>query len=171
MAYSAFITHFLQQVELPRISAQDPLPDRQLIQQAVVAEEDEIAPAKGPEASCTRSLLLLAAGGLDEAHRIVQEMSTPTGAYIHGVIHRVDDDFDNARYWFGRARMYPAGDQMYQRAAANSLAIARHPTWDPGLVTDMVKTSRTAGVTQELRTILKVEFETLLDFLWNTHKH
>ena|ERR1700730_1762469 len=166
MAYSAFITDFLHQAQLPRLSAQDPLPDKQLIQQVAVADEHKIAPATGLQASCTRSLLLFAGGGIDEAHRIVQEMSTTDAAYIHGVIHRADDDFGNARYWFRRARMHPAGAEMYRRAAANSLAIAHQPIWDPVLVTDMVERSRTAGVTEELRAILTIEFEVLLEFLW-----
>ena len=167
MAYSAFITDFLQQAQLPRLSAHDPPPDKQMIQQVAGAEEREIAPANGSQASCIRSLLLLAAGGIEEAHRIVQEMSTPSAAYIHGVIHRIDDDFDNAKYWFRRAGIFPAGEEMYRRGAANSLTIARHPSWDPVLVTDMLETSRTTGVTEELQAVLTVEFEALLEFLWN----
>jgi len=167
MNYSAFITDFLRKAQLPRLSAQEPLPDKQLIQRVAAAEEHEIARAEGPQASCTRSLLLLAAGGVAQAHRIVQEMSTPDAAYIHGVIHRVDDDFNNARYWFRSAHMHPAAAEMYRRAAAGSLTVARRPIWDPVLVTDMVETSRTAGVTDELRVILMIEFEELLQFLWN----
>lgn len=170
MAYSTFITDFLHQAQLPRISAQDPLPDKQLIQHVAVADEHEMAQASGPQASCTRSLLLLVAGGIDEAHRIVQEMSTTDAAYIHGVIHRAADDFDNARYWFRRARMHPAGAEMYRRAVANSLTIAGQPTWNPILVTDMVETSRTVGVTEELRAILRIESEVLLEFLWKASK-
>jgi hypothetical protein len=98
MNYSAFITDFLRAAHLPRISAQEPLPDQDLIQQVTAAKEKEIALAAGPTTSCIRSLLFLAAGGLGQAHRILQEMSTTDAAYIHGVIHRVDDDFDNARY-------------------------------------------------------------------------
>jgi hypothetical protein len=168
MSYSAFITDFLRRVQSPRLSAREPLPDKQLIQQATAAKEQEIARANGPRATCTRSLLLLAAGDLDQAHRIVQEMSTPDAAYIHGVIHRIDDDFSNARYWFRGARTHPAGAEMYRRAAVCSPAVARHSIWDPIEVTDMVETSRTAGVTDELRTILTIEFEELLRSLWNT---
>jgi hypothetical protein len=167
MSYSAFITDFLRRVQLPRLSAREPLPDKQLIHQATAAMEQEIARANGPQATCTRSLLLLAAGDLDQAHRIVQEMSTPDAAYIHGVIHRIDDDFNNARYWFRSTRRHPAGAEMYRRAATCSLAMARHSIWDPVLVTDLVETSRTAGVTDELRAILTIEFEGLLQFLWN----
>jgi hypothetical protein len=168
MSYSAFITDFLRKVQLPRLTAREPLPDKQLIQQTVAAKEHEIAQTNGPQATCARSLLLLAAGDVDRAHRMVQEISTADAAYIHGVIHRIDDDFNNARYWFRGARMHPAGAEMYRRAAACSPTVARHSIWDPVLVTDMVETSRTAGVTEELRLILTIEFEELLQFLWDT---
>jgi hypothetical protein len=167
MSYSPFITDFLRKVQLPRLSAREPLPDKQLIQKIAAAQEDEIAQTIAPHASCTRSLLFLAAGGLDQAHRIVQEISTTDAAYIHGVIHRIDDDFNNARYWFRSAGIYPAGSEMYRRAAASSPTVARHPIWDPALVTDMVETSRKGGVTEELRAILTIEFEELLQSLWN----
>jgi hypothetical protein len=167
MSYSAFITNFLRKVQLPRISTREPLPDKQLIQQTAAAQEHEISRANGPQATCARSLLLLAAGDVDQAHRIVQEMSTPDAAYIHGVIHRIDDDFDNARYWFRSARRHPAGAEMYRRATVCSPAVARQSIWDPIQVTDMVEASRTAGVTEELRAILTIEFEELLRSFWN----
>lgn len=167
MSYPAFVADFLRNAQLPRLSAQEPVPDKRLIQRIAAAEDQEIARANGPEARCIRSLLFIGAGGVDQAHRIVQEISTSDAAYIHGIIHRIDDDFDNARYWFRRASMEPAAAEMYRRAAANSLTVASHPIWDPILVTDMVETSRTAGVTDELRAILTIEFEVLLQFLLN----
>jgi hypothetical protein len=162
-AYSTFITEFLREARLPRISAQEPTPDRRLIQRVAAAEDHEIAGEDGSAIRCARSLLFIAAGGLDQAHRIVQEISTNDGAYIHGMVHRIDDDFDNARYWFRRASGQPAGAEMYRRAAAGSVTVASHPIWDPFLVTDMVETSRTAGVTEELRAVLTIEFEVLLE--------
>ena len=97
---------------------------------------------------------------------MVQEISTTDASYIHGVIHRIDDDFNNARYWFRGARMHPAGAEMFRRAAACSPTIARYSIWDPIRITDLVETSRTAGVTDELRAILTIEFEELLRSLW-----
>ncbi len=167
MNYSAFITDFLRTAHLPRISAQEPLPDQDLIQQVTAAKEKEIAPVAGPNVRCIRSLLFLAAGGLSQAHRIVQEMSTTDAAYIHGVIHRVDDDFDNARYWFRGARVHPAAAEMYRRAAAGSPNMAQSPGWDPILVTDLLEKSRSSGVSEELQTLLTIEFEELLRFLWS----
>jgi hypothetical protein len=167
MNYSAFITDFLRAAQLPRISAQEPLPDQDLIQQVTAAKEKEIAPATGPTASCIRSLLFLASGGLSQAHRIVQEMSTTDAAYIHGVIHRVDDDFDNARYWFRGARVHPAAAEMYRRASASSPTMSQSAGWDPILVTDLLEKSRSSGVSEELQTLLTIEFEELLRFLWS----
>jgi hypothetical protein len=161
-AYSTFITKFLREAQLPRISAQEPTPDNRLILRVAAAEDQEISGAVGSAARCVRSLLFIAAGGLDQAHRIVQEISTGDGAYIHGMVHRIEGDFDNARYWFRRAGAQPAAAEMYRRAAARSRTVAGHPIWDPFLVTEMVETSRTAGVTEELRAILTIEFEEML---------
>jgi hypothetical protein len=165
MTYSAFISDFLCKAQLPRLSAQDPAPDQRLIRRIAAAEDLEIASVDGPEARCVRSLLFLAAGGMDQAHRIVQEISTSDAAYIHGIVHRIDDDFDNARYWFRRAGMHPAAAEMYRRAAAHSRTVANRPNWDPLLVSDLVETSRTTGVTEELRVILMIEFEVILQSL------
>jgi hypothetical protein len=162
MTYPAFITEFLREAQLPRVSAQEPTPDQRLIQRVAAAADDELAEANGQKAMCLRSLLLTAAGDLDQAHRIVQAMSTSDAAYIHGLIHRLEDDFDNARYWFRRAGVPSATPEMYRRAAAVSATMASCPKWDPFLVTDMVRKSRSTGVTEELRAILTIEFEALL---------
>jgi hypothetical protein len=167
MSYSAFISDFLRKARIPRLSTQEPPPDKRLIRLIAETEDHELARVNGPNIKCIRSLLYLLAGGLDQAHRIVQELSTSDAAYIHGMIHRIDDDFDNARYWFHRASMEPAAAEMYRRAAANSLTFASHPIWDPILLTDLVESSRNTGVTEELRTILTIEFEVLLQFLSN----
>jgi hypothetical protein len=165
MTYPAFITEFLREAQLPRLSAREPLPDQRLIQRVTATEDHEIAETNGPEAKCIRSLLLIAAGDLDKAHRIVQAISTSDGAYIHGLVHRIEDDFDNARYWFRRAGVQSARPEMYQRAVTVSTTVASGPIWDPILVTDMVERSRNVGVTEELRTILTIEFEVLLQEL------
>ena len=40
---------------------------------------------------------------LEESHRISQSLDTPEGSFWHGVMHRREPDFFNAKYWFRRA--------------------------------------------------------------------
>src|SRR5258708_38944375 len=54
-----------------------------------------------------RGGLFYALDAIDEAHKIFQESPGDLGAYWHGMIHRREGDFDNARYWFRRAGVLP----------------------------------------------------------------
>lgn len=45
----------------------------------------------------------LARGDWDRAHRIVQDDSSATAAWVHAHLHRVEGDAWNAGYWYGRA--------------------------------------------------------------------
>src|SRR5260370_9194753 len=74
-----------------------------------------------------RSLLLLAAGDIETAHRIAQESSSANGVYVHGMIHRIEDDFDNARYWFFRAGVHPASPEIDRRPVTKTRLNADHP--------------------------------------------
>lgn len=50
-----------------------------------------------------KALNLAAAGQWDEAHEMVQPYSDEMSCLIHAYLHRVEGDFGNARYWYGRA--------------------------------------------------------------------
>ncbi len=44
------------------------------------------------------------AGEWDEAHGIVQaDEVDPTACWIHAVLHKIEGDAGNARYWYARA--------------------------------------------------------------------
>lgn len=55
---------------------------------------------------------------LDAAHALVEHMETPTGSALHGIMHRREGDFDNAKYWFHQAGNHPAYHGLQSRAAA-----------------------------------------------------
>ncbi len=42
------------------------------------------------------------AGAWDAAHRIVQNHNTPTACWIHAVLHKIEGDAWNSRYWYAR---------------------------------------------------------------------
>ncbi len=48
----------------------------------------------------------------DAAHQIVQQYDTdPTAAWIHAVLHKIEGDLDNSRYWYRRAGKMECVDQ------------------------------------------------------------
>ena len=58
-------------------------------------------------------------GEWEKAHSIVQQDETKFGCWAHGIVHIVEGDFGNARYWYRRAhRVFPkAVDPLAEIAA------------------------------------------------------
>jgi hypothetical protein len=55
--------------------------------------------------SLLQAIDLAAAGQWNAAHEIVQQSETDTtAAWIHAVLHKIEGDLDNSRYWYLRAR-------------------------------------------------------------------
>lgn len=73
-----------------------------------------------------RALWLCQAGQWEAAHTIAQDIHTPLGSWIHALLHLVEGDESNARYWFARAAQSPVGpdaiDSEWERIALAALA-------------------------------------------------
>lgn len=50
-----------------------------------------------------RALWLCEAGRWDAAHSVAQDIDTPLGSWIHALLHLIEGDISNARYWYQRA--------------------------------------------------------------------
>ncbi len=42
-------------------------------------------------------------GDWDEAHKIAQEYNTSMACWIHAVLHKIEPDEWNSRYWYARS--------------------------------------------------------------------
>ncbi len=49
------------------------------------------------------SLWFIKKGEWDKAHDIAQDIHTPTGFWLHALLHLIEGDLGNARYWFAEA--------------------------------------------------------------------
>ena len=80
-----------------------------------------------------RVLDLLEAGDWKAAHEIVQKQSSMLAAWLHGIVHLLEGDLDNARGWYEKAkREFPEPGAVKQeiaaaRKGAAAGAPARHP--------------------------------------------
>jgi hypothetical protein len=61
----------------------------------------------------------LEAGEWQSAHAMVQKDATALGCWAHGIVHLVEGDLDNAKYWYRRAhRPLPHGNTVAAEIAA-----------------------------------------------------
>ncbi len=59
-----------------------------------------------------RAIELALGNQWDEAHRLVQQYEAdPTAAWIHAVLHKIEGDLGNSRYWYRRAGKLECVDQ------------------------------------------------------------
>ncbi len=50
-----------------------------------------------------KAIELALSGNWDASHKIVQEHDDPVAAWIHAVLHKLEGDLGNSRYWYKRA--------------------------------------------------------------------
>ncbi len=142
-------------------------------------------PITAPDfADCVRSALFLYFSDLDESHTISQSIGTPTGSFLHGIMHRQEPDFGNAKYWFRRvgghevfAALREASLEALSGAegeiesaeagAAASLrtAIEGRTQWDPLWFVDQCEAAGggDSGLQHRLQEIQLLEWQLLFD--------
>ena len=170
--YSDFIDRiFLHEGLLEKLTPAEPLSCDLLIR---VREADDATlsggRAVGPGKNCAlvRGGLLYAIDAIDEAHTFFQDAPGDLGAYWHGMMHRREGDFENARYWFRRAGALPCFPALHRAAGEFSTDMARQPGWDPYLLTGECERARFGAeeTATALARLQRAEFVGVFDYTW-----
>ena len=76
-----------------------------------------------------RALELLEAGDWQHAHEIVQGDKSMLASWLHGIVHLLEGDLDNARGWYGRTdRAFPGPEAVQAELAEARRALAARST-------------------------------------------
>ncbi len=131
-------------------------------------------PADPNAAAAALAALWLWHDFLDDSHTISQSLDTPSGSYWHGVMHRREGDFSNAKYWFRQAGDHPIGPII---AAHADPLIQNHPAdtkllrltmngWNPAALVDLAEEAHETGdepTTRLARQLQHLEWRQLFD--------
>ena len=79
-----------------------------------------------------QALQHLDAAAWPEAHAIVQQHESALAAWLHGIVHTLEGDLDNAQYWYRKAgRQFPGPDAVRTEIAAARQALAAGAPTNP----------------------------------------
>lgn len=171
-SYPDFIERVLLAEGLLKTLIPGDISDRQVWRRVRDADDATIAgglPIGNPKLfRLVRGGLLYALDDLAGGHQFFQEEGTDLGSYWHGMMHRREGDFDNARYWFRRAGTQPFFDHLHSQAAPFSPDMAKQHSWDPYLFTGQCEQFKFGAEDSrgELPRLQRVEFDAAFDYTW-----
>lgn len=126
--------------------------------------------------ACLAGLWLLH-NELDRSHAISQKIDSTTGSYWHGIMHRREPDFSNAKYWFRRVGQHPIFASLHEAARNLVAGAGKDPAteflrsgdaWDPFRFVDLCEAALAgrAAVEPLCREIQRREWELLFDYCY-----
>jgi len=138
----------------------------------ITTEALRSADITGTEGKLILSASLLWHDYLDESHTISQSIHTQDGSYLHGIMHRREPDYSNAKYWFGKTGNYSGYDMLSVKAETildkTSLSNLAEGRWDPFTMVDSVSQAKHGTCEYELlQKVQQAEFQTLLEKIFN----
>jgi hypothetical protein len=88
------------------------------------------APRKS-SADLAGAIARLEAGDWQAAHQIVQNDESALAAWLHGIVHTLEGDLDNARYWYRRVKRAFPGPEAVERELAEARRALGGPAGAP----------------------------------------
>ena len=115
-------------------------------------------------ARCCLSAIWLLYDFLDESHTISQGIATAEGSFWHGIMHRREGDFSNAKYWFRKVGEHP----VYGLLEGKLLRDKESGNWDPYDFVDACQSALRNGGAEADRCqqLQQQEWELLFDFCY-----
>lgn len=128
-------------------------------------------------AHCCLAALWLRHGFLDESHAISQSLASPSGSYWHGIMHRREPDYSNAKYWFRRVGVHPIFERLWEASRQlvasqppdhTTKLLAQQSQWAPYLFVDLCDEVAGSGQPGEVlcRQIADLEWQLLFDYCY-----
>jgi hypothetical protein len=126
------------------------------------------APQPGAPLGLLRGGLYYFHNGLQDSHKAFADDAGVTAAYWHGMVHRREGDFENARYWMRRAGEHPAFQEAQGRSSDASPHMARQTNWDPFLFIHLCEQFKygASEYRNEIAHLQRVEFAVFFDYVW-----
>ena len=120
-----------------------------------------------------RSAAFLWHDHLDASHDVSQDLSSAEGSFLHGIMHRREPDYSNAKYWFRRAGNHSSYPVLSSKVEDYLKTIEKQEVfgylvssgcWDPFAFVDAVENAKRTGENIEiLQNIQRLEFESLVE--------
>ncbi len=129
-------------------------------------------------AACCISGLWLLHDFLEESHNISQQIDSRTGSCWHGILHRREGDYSNAKYWFRRTGEHPIWPDLCEEATQLAEKVDRdgqseylrtQQAWNPFKFVDLCQCVVNSGSATETlcRNLQLCEWQILFDYCFH----
>jgi hypothetical protein len=119
---------------------------------------------------CALSGLWLLHGFLDQSHSISQSIATPEGCFWHAIMHRLERDFWNSKYWYRQVGQHDVLKLMGARIGRQHHGTSMEH-WDPAEFVDRCQVASTSDLDSTryelrycLQNVARIEWVTLFQY-------